>query len=81
MRPPAEVEVINAINGELVNLYRVVKNHLEEFVRQFKYVLSSRDVFKWMQETPPHVLTDIQRASRFFYLLQQAYGGKVDGQT
>ena len=81
MRPPAEVEVLNDINGELVNLYRVVKNHLEEFVRQFKYALSSRDVFKWMQETPPHVLTDIQRAARFFYLQQEAYGGKVEGQT
>lgn len=81
MRPPAEVEVLNDINGELVNLYRVVKNHLEEFVRQFKYALSSRDVFKWFQDTPPHVLTDIQRAARFFYLQQQAFGGKVDGQT
>lgn len=81
MRPPAEVEVINDINGELVNLYRVVKNHLEEFVRQFKYALSSRDVFKWMQDTPPETLTDIQRAARFFYLQQHAFGGKVDGQT
>lgn len=81
MRPPAEVEVLNDINGELINLYRVVKNHLEEFVRQFKYALSSRDVFKWLQDTPPHTLTDIQRAARFFYLQQQAFGGKVDGQT
>jgi DNA adenine methylase len=81
MRPPADVEVINDINGELVNLYRVVKNHLEEFVRQFKYALSSRDVFKWLQDTPPETMTDIQRAARFFYLQQHAFGGKVDGQT
>jgi len=81
MRPPADVEVINDINGELVNLYRVVKNHLEEFVRQFKFALSSRDVFKWLQATPPQTLTDIQRAARFFYLQQHAFGGKVEGQT
>lgn len=81
MRPPADVEVINDVNGELINLYRVVKNHLEEFVRQFKYALSSRDVFKWLLQTPPHTLTDIQRAARFFYLQQQAFGGKVEGQT
>ncbi len=81
MRPPAEVEVLNDINGELVNLYRVVQNHLEEFVRQFKYALSSRDVFKWNQQTPPETLTDIQRAARFFYLQQHAFGGKVEGQT
>lgn len=82
MRPiPAAVEVINDINGELINLYRVVQNHLEEFVRQFKYALSSRQVFKWMQMTNPETLTDIQRAARFFYLQQHAFGGKVQGQS
>lgn len=78
---PAPVEVINDINGELVNLYRVVQNHLEEFVRQFKYAISSRQVFKWHQDTAPETLTDIQRAARFYYLQQHAFGGKVDGQT
>lgn len=81
LRPPAEVEVINDVNGELVNLYRVVKHHLEEFVRQFKWALSSRDVFRWTQETRPETLTDVQRAARFFYLQHHAFGGKVDGQT
>lgn len=34
MRPqPAKCEVLNDINGELVNLYRVVQHHLEEFLR------------------------------------------------
>lgn len=81
LRPPAEVEVINDVNGDLVNLYRVVQHHLEEFVRQFKWALSSRQIFKWMQETPGQVLTDVQRAARFFYLQQHAFGGKVEGQT
>jgi len=81
LRPPADVEVINDINGDLVNLYRVVKSHLEEFVRQFKWALSSREIFKWTQDTPPETLTDIQRAARFFYLQQHCFGGKVEGQT
>lgn len=78
---PAKVEVLNDINSDLVNLYRVVKNHLEEFVRQFKWALSSREVFKWVQMTAPETLTDIQRAARFYYLQHQAFGGKVSGQT
>ncbi|MDR2173674.1 MAG: DNA adenine methylase [Burkholderiales bacterium] len=82
LRPvPAKVEVLNDINGELVNLYRVVQHHLEEFVRQFKWALSSREIFKWYQITRPETLTDIQRAARFFYLQQYAFGGKVSGQT
>ena len=78
---PADVEILNDINGELVNLYRVVQNHLEEFVRQFKWALSSRQLFKWMQAMKPETLTDIQRAARFFYLQQHAFAGKVTGQT
>ncbi|GGX33321.1 DNA adenine methylase [Pigmentiphaga litoralis] len=81
LRPPAEVDVLNDVNGELVNLYRIVQHHLEEFVRQFKWALSSRQVFKWLQATRPETLTDIQRAARFYYLQQNAFGGKVDGQT
>jgi DNA adenine methylase len=78
---PAPCEVINDINGELVNLYRVVQHHLEEFVRQFKWALSSRQVFKWLQEAKPEGMTDIQRAARFYYLQHHAFGGKVESQN
>ncbi|MFL9860797.1 DNA adenine methylase [Paraburkholderia madseniana] len=81
LRPPAAVEVINDINGDLINLYRVVQHHLEEFVRQFKWALTSRQVFKWLQDTVPETLTDIQRAARFYYLQQNCFGGKVEGQS
>ena len=79
-KAPAKAEVLNDINGELVNLYRVVQHLLEEFVRQFKWALTSRQIFKWLQAQPPEPLTDIQRAARFFYLQKQAFGGKVAGQ-
>ena len=78
---PAEVEVLNDINGELINLYRVVQHHLEEFVRQFKWALSSRKVFEWQKMTRPETLTDIQRAARFYYLQHLAFGGRVQGQS
>jgi len=82
LRPlPAQTEVLNDINGELVNLYRVVQHHMEEFVRQFKWAISSRQIFKWQQITKPETLTDIQRAARFFYLQHHAFSGKVTGQS
>ncbi|KFK92745.1 MULTISPECIES: DNA adenine methylase [unclassified Serratia (in: enterobacteria)] len=81
LKAPSKTEVINDINGELVNLYRVVKHHLEEFVRQFKWALVSRQIYKWLQVTPEETLTDIQRAARFYYLQKQAFGGKVAEQT
>lgn len=81
MRPPAEVEVLNDVNDDLVNLYRVVQHHPEEFIRQFKWALSSRQVFKWLNDTRPETLTDIQRAARFYYLQQNCFGGRVEGRT
>ncbi|MCJ8168622.1 DNA adenine methylase [Atopomonas sediminilitoris] len=82
LRPqPAPVEVLNDINGDLVSLYRVVQNHVEELVRQFKWALSSRQLFEWQKITRPETLTDIQRAARFFYLQHHAFGGKVSGQN
>lgn len=81
MKEPAKVEVLNDVNGELVNLYRVVQRHLEEFVRQFKWALSSREIFKWQQMTPVETLTDIQRAARFYYLQKLCFGARVESQS
>ena len=80
-REPAKAEVLNDCHGELVRLYRVVANHLEEFVRQFKWALTSREMFRWCQLQHPDTLTDIQRAARFYYLQRLAWGGKATGQT
>lgn len=80
-KQPSQAEVLNDINGELINLYRVVKHHLEEFVRQFKWALTSRQLYQWEQQKSPATLTDIQRAARFFYLQRLSFGGRVDGQT
>lgn len=81
LKQPSEAEVLNDINGDLVNLYRVIKHHLEEFVRQFKWALTSRQIYTWHQMERPETLTDIQRAARFFYLQRLAFGGRVAGQT
>jgi len=81
LKDESPVEVLNDINGDLVNLYRVVKYHLEELYKQFKWTLTSRQNWEWLKVTPPEILTDIQRAARFIYLQKLAFGGKVDGQN
>lgn len=73
----SQVEIINDINTDLITLYRVVKHHLEEFVRYLKWILVARDEFARFKIEAPESLTDIQRAVRFYYLLRAGYGGKV----
>lgn len=81
LKEPSETEVLNDINGELVNLYRVVRHHLEELVRQFKWALVSREMYKWLQATPTETLTDVQRAARFYFLQKCAFGSRLVGAT
>jgi DNA adenine methylase len=82
LRPvAADTEVLNDINGDLVRLYRVLKYHLQEFIRQFEFGITSRQIFEWEKSTRPETLTDIQRAARFFYLQHVAFGAKVAGQN
>lgn len=80
-KEPSKAEVINDINGDLVNLYRVVQHHLDELIRQFRWALTSRQMWDWVKASPPATLTDVQRAARFYYLQRNAFGGKVSGQT
>lgn len=71
----SKAEVLNDINLDIVNLYRVVQNHFEELLKQFKWALHSRQIFEWEQLKHPETLTDIQRAARFLYLQKTGFGG------
>jgi DNA adenine methylase len=73
----SKVEIINDINTDLVTLYRVVKNHLEEFIRYLKWILVARDEFHRFKAEKPETLTDIQRAVRFYYLLKTGYASRI----
>jgi len=72
------VEIINDINTDLVTLYRVVKLHLEEFIRYMKWILVARDEFDRFKIEPPETLTDIQRAVRFYYLLKSGFAARIE---
>lgn len=76
----SKVEIINDLNGDLVNLYPVVQHYLEEFVRRFKWVLVRRQMFEWLKNASTDLMTNIQRAARFYYLQHTAFGAKVSGQ-
>ncbi|PKH71804.1 modification methylase [Stenotrophomonas sp. Betaine-02u-21] len=80
-RSPAKIEVLNDTHGELVRLFRVVANHLDEFVRHFRWSLTSREMYRWAHLQDVETLTDIQRAARFYYLQKLSFGAKLEGQT
>lgn len=74
----SDVEIINDINTDLVTLYRVVKLHLEEFIRYLKWILVARDEFDRFKKENPETLTDIQKAVRFYFLLKSGFAARIE---
>jgi DNA adenine methylase len=76
-KPPSKVEVLNDLDGEVVNFYRVCQQHYEELIRYFRYMVRSREWFTLLKATDPRTLTDVQRAARHMYLLKNSFGALV----
>src|ERR1700730_367633 len=63
-KTPSHVEVLNDLDFDIVNFFRVCQWHYEELVRYLKYCLISRKWYELFETANPASLTDIQRASR-----------------
>ena len=75
-KPRSKVEVLNDLDEEIINFLRICQRHPHELSRFLRWQPASRRFFEWHQKQPPGVLTDIERAGRFFYLQKNTWGGK-----
>lgn len=80
-KPPSSVEVLNDLNFDIVNFFRVCQWHYEELIRYLRFCLVSRKLHELHVKTDPNTLTDIQRAGRFYYLQKNSFGGLVLNQN
>jgi DNA adenine methylase len=76
-KPPSNVEVLNDIDGEIVNFFRVCQSHYEELLRYLRFAIVSRQWFAILRDTDPVKLTDVQRAARYLYLLKNSFASLV----
>ena len=67
-------EVLNDANGNLINLYRVVREHPDELKDRLLYVMHSREDFKIAQRRLAQK-DDILRAADFYQVVRQSYAG------
>lgn len=72
----SKVEVINDIDKELINLFKMIKYHSPEIERQLEYEFSGRDIFEEYKHCTIEYLTEIHRAVRFLYLITQSFAGR-----
>lgn len=70
-----ESEIYNDANGDLVNLFNVVKFHPREFERQFRLMPQSQWWYDYFH-TQDRSVTDIQRAVAAYVKYAWSYSGK-----
>jgi DNA adenine methylase len=75
-KKPSEHEVINDIDGDLINLYKQVKHHLPAVVHELRQVVDSRQLFVDAKAQPG--TTEIQRAASWAYRNFYSFGGDND---
>lgn len=72
-KEPSKVEVINDINGELVNLYRHAQFHIDALVAEVEFTLNSRSDLDALVEQPG--FTGLQQAARYLLRNRLSFGG------
>ena len=75
-KPPGnDFELFNDFNGNLVNLYRCVREQPETLRDELRYVLNSRLDFEYMKRMlhSQAVLPDVRRAAYYYALIRYSY--------
>ena len=75
-KPPGnDFEVFNDFNGNLVNLYRCVREQPEKLCGELRYLLNSRLDFEYMKQMlhSQAVLPDVRRAAYYYALIRYSY--------
>lgn len=80
-KQPAEVEVLNDINGELMNFYQVAKTRFPELKQLIDNTLNSRDLHmyaRFIYSYPWH-FDPVRRAWAIWVLTKMSFASKIDG--
>jgi DNA adenine methylase len=72
------LEVINDINGELINLHRVIRNYSGALERSLDDLFISREIFCDIKAKRLKPKNNIERAAFCYYILSQSFGSKCD---
>ncbi|MBP2831282.1 DNA (cytosine-5-)-methyltransferase [Aquimarina sp. U1-2] len=80
-KEPSEMEVINDLNGEVVNFYRVCHNHFQKLDKLIKATPHSRQVHRETQDIlkHPNQCDAIKRAWAFWVQTNMSFSSRIFG--
>jgi DNA adenine methylase len=78
-KPPSEVEVINDVNGEVVNFFKTLKTNFQELQKEIQGTLHSRELYKnaMVVYEHPELFPELKRAWAFWVLTNQGFASMI----
>lgn len=78
-KAPSKVEVINDLNGFIVNFYRICQTEFEALQERIQSTPFSRQCYKdaLVMWNSPHLFTDLEKAWAFYTLTNQGYSSRI----
>ena len=80
-KPPSPIEVYNDYDSELVNLFEVIRDDVDAFLKRADFLLYSRELYtRWQADLEEGKLPEdrVERAVRFWYVIRSAFGAHPD---
>lgn len=71
-------EVVNDIDGELINLHRAIRTNPRLLSRYLNNLFVSRQIFNYIKTGIYRPKNRVERAAFFFYRIQMSFGSKGD---
>ena len=79
-KAPAPIETVNDINGDIVNLFRVVQTKADVLAEAVAGLPYARRVYEASLQGDSEA-SDVERAARFLTMVWQSYGARADGEN
>lgn len=78
-KPKSDVEVINDINGEVINFFKVIKTKFPELQKEIQSTLHSRELYKKAMTiyNNPERYSDVKRAWALWTATNQGFAGMI----
>ena len=70
-------EILNDINGDVINFYEQIRDNLAGFIARTRFCLASRVLFEKFRREGMDGLNNLERAFRYWYMLKCSYGGRM----
>ena len=80
-KPPSTIEVLNDLDGEIVNFFRVLREQTREFIQAIETTPYSRQEYDQAWELRGSAASPLEQARRFYIRIWQGWGSTAGSKS